>query len=213
MNSETCLFSTKHDQRRNGGLIVCGLNYGLPIGGIPMSESLFEPWADYFSHDKNHDRFSGRIKLWFEQWGHPFSANAPGILDHAISQTNLFYTATRSLVFDSVEQPELTLALRRLFSGATLLDASGLIITCSRIMPALSLFLNLDANTWRRAHSGRMHIAFAETGPLNIAVCPHPRYPLSYQDAQGLRPAMQLWIENVINQYTQKQRPSVSVRK
>ncbi len=206
MNSSTCLFSTRYDLRRHGGLIICGLNYGLQRGGKPMeSESSFEPWADYFSHIQNRDRYSGRIKQWFEQWGHPLSSEHPGILDHAISQTNLFYTATSSMVFDAIDSSELKLALKRLFHGATLLNVSAMLITCSQILPALSLFLNMDPSSWRWESSGRMNIAFVATDSLNIAVCPHPRFPLSYEDIQGLRPAMESWISNLINQYRMKQ--------
>ena len=102
--------STKDSPLRYGGLLICGLNYGLPKNKISQSEAEFEPWAEYFTHASNRiaDRFVSRLVTWFEWWNIPLeSEKNPTELNNAISQTNLFYDSSQSFVQRSAEDFEL----------------------------------------------------------------------------------------------------------
>lgn len=202
---KTPQFSTMPSPLRYGGLLVCGANYGLGAGDEAQPEGKFKPWGKYFTHSSNKekDRFVSRIAVWFTWWGVPLEKDDgnPTDLNHAISQTNLFYHSSKS--FGMKSSDDTAAAFRRLMEGYGTLNASGLLVASSRLLYAAQQYLGIGE--WETKRSGRFWVAFGKKSNARVAVCPHPGYPLSQKDVGALAGDMRPWIGSVMRDYRQKQ--------
>lgn len=196
--------STIDTPSRYGGLLVCGMNYGIPKDGVPQPETEFKPWAEYFTHYSNRksDRFVSRLATWFEWWGIPLESNGtPTELNLAISQTNLFYDSSKS--FKARSEEELKLAFKRLTILIDGLNISGLLLASVSMADEAKRKLFLP--DWDVKTVGRFSFRHSSTRNLHVAVCPHPRCPQSQQDVKSLGGEMRDWIELVLKEYNMKQ--------
>ena len=195
---EEPVLSTKEASSRYGGLLICGTNFGLPHGAQPKPEEPVEKKADYFTHPshKNGDRFVSRLSLWFDWWGIPLCEDGhPTDLNHAISQTNLFYDSTTSF---QLRPDKMEFAYTRLKKTLTRLNISGLLITSSRLVNVTHDRLALPE--WRMVRSGRYWMGFASSGELRVAVCPHPTSPQSREGVEKLGDDMRQWIDEILKE-------------
>jgi hypothetical protein len=197
--------STVEAPQRYGGLLVCGLNYGLPKGGSPQPEGDFPPCAPYFTHDCNRkaDKFVSRIASWFEWWGIPLETpdGTPTELNQAISQTNLFYDSSKS--FSARSSDEVSLAFKRVRLTAERLNISGLLLAAVGMADAARAELNLP--DWDTLYAGKFSLRQASSGKLRVAVCPHPRNPQSHDDVKGVETIMRAWIASIMDEYRIRQ--------
>lgn len=196
--------STIDTHARYGGLLICGMNYGLLRGSTPQTEGDFPPWAQYFTHESNrtNDKFVSRLALWFDWWGIPLEVNgSPTELNCAISQTNLFYDSSRSFASRSTE--EIQLAFKRLDATITRLNISGLLL--ASITMAETTRSQLRIGEWKTNTAGRFSLRRALAGSLRVAVCPHPRCPQSRCDVESLAEEMRNWGNEVLTEWRKKQ--------
>ena len=197
------ILSTKEATTRHGGLLICGTNYGLAKGATPEPEQPYEPSVEYFTHESNRDRFAGRLIVWFEWWGIPlkFSDGTPTELNHAISQTNLFYDSSQS--FELRQPHEMEFAYQRLQKTMARLSISGLLVASGRLVNETRCKLSLPE--WRMIRAGRYWVGFASLGTLHVAVCPHPTSPQSRRDVECVGYEMQNWVNKVLEEKKQRQ--------
>lgn len=200
---ETPRLSTIETPQRYGGLLICGLNYGLPRGGSPQQEEDFPPWAPYFTHKCNQDRFVNRISSWFAWWGLPLENpdGTPTELNHAISQTNLFYDSSKSFAARTPQKVKQAFARVRL--TVERLNISGLLLTGVALADAAREELGLA--DWRTLYTGRFSLRRASSVALRVAVCPHPRNPQSCENVRGVEKEMREWISFVMQEYRTRQ--------
>jgi hypothetical protein len=138
------MLSTMDAPERNGGLLICGTNYGLAPDAVPEHEVPFLPWGEYFTHKTNRekDKFVSRLTKWFEWWDIPLeNAGHPTKLNLAISQTNLFYDSSR--LFDPRKPHEMEWAFNRLKQNAVRLNVSGMLITSAKAVDHARKHLDL----------------------------------------------------------------------
>jgi hypothetical protein len=198
-----CLFVTEPSPMRRGGLVICGINFGVPRNGKPQSEEEFKPSTPFFSHPENRDRFVNRLIKWFQLWGFPLDD-----LDEAISQTNLFYDSSPSQMERTKEVSEN--AFYRLQTGLKDLNASGLLLASLEIGNQFRQYLQQDSPEnliqWEEKNNeGRFRLRLTTFCSLHVANTPHPRYPLSDKDVRNQSVNMKYWIEQVLADYWRKQ--------
>ncbi len=198
------MLSTKEATTRQGGLLICGTNYGLTAGATPEPEQPFEPWAEYFTHESNRskDRFVGGLIVWFDRWGIPLELadGTPTELNHAISQTNLFYDSSKS--FELRQPHEIEFAYKRLQTTLARLNISGLLIASSKLVDETRCRLSLPE--WRMVPAGRFWVRFASLGTLGVAVCPHPASHQSRQDVERVGCQMRNWVKEILEEKKKK---------
>jgi hypothetical protein len=196
--------STIETPERYGGLLICGLNYGLLQGGVPQPETDLKPWAEYFTHPSNStkDKFVTRLVVWCNWWGISLESNGtPTELNRAISQTNLFYDSSKSFASRSAE--EIELAFKRLDAIITRLNISGLFLASTTMAEAARNLLRIGE--WKTNITGQFSLRRALAGSLRVAVCPHPRCAQSKADVKALAKEMCQWIGSVMEDYRRKQ--------
>lgn len=189
--------STIDTPTRYGGLLICGMNYGLHRGGTAQTEDDFPPWAQYFTHESNrtNDKFVSRLALWFDWWGIPLEVNGtPTELNCSISQTNLFYDSSRSFASPSTE--EIQLAFKRLDATIARLNISGLLLASITMVEATRNHLRIGE--WKTTTAGRFSLRQALAGSLRVTVCPHPRSPQSRCDVESHAEEMRKWVKRSV---------------
>jgi hypothetical protein len=197
--------STVDSPTRYGGLLICGMNYGLARGGNPQEESDFPPWAQYFTHESNRngDRFVSRLTSWFAWWNISLENpdGTPTELNLAISQTNLFYDSSKS--FTARSKPEVELAFSRLQKAVKKLNASGLLLVSTTLAGAARDLFQICE--WQSVTAGRFVFYHALTDSLQVAVCPHPRCPQKRSDVESVGRTVRQWIDDIMREYKNRQ--------
>ena len=198
--------STKYAPERYGGLLICGLNYGIAKGEISKPEAESKPWGEYFTHDTNRkgDPFVRRFALWFEWWGIPLDINGtPTELNLAISQTNLFYDSYKLKNIERSEE-ENENAFERLKIIIKRLSISGLLLASPSMADLAQR--NLSLPNWNIRTAGRFDFCHSSIGNLYVAICPHPSgSPQSRRDVESLGGEMRDWVGSVLKEYNRKQ--------
>jgi hypothetical protein len=197
------MLSTKDDPRRYGGLLICGTNPNSGREPPDPDEKSFEPWAEYFTHSSNRDNFTSRLIDWFKWWDIPLELTdgTPTELNHAISQTNLFYDSSKN--FELRPPPEMESAYKRLQETLASLNISGLLITSAQLVAETRCRLFLPE--WRKIGAGRFWVHFASSTSLRVAVCPHPSPYQSKDDVKMAGCEMRTWIDETLREYRKKQ--------
>jgi len=202
------MLSTKEAAARYGGLLICGTNYALAKGDTPQPEKPFKPHAEYFTHESNRskDSFVSRLIVWFDWWGIPLELEdgTPTELNHAISQTNLFYDSSAS--FELRPPDDMKLAYERLQKNLMRPDinASGLLVTSAQLLDETQRRLSLSET--REAKGGSFWVLFGRSGTLRVAVCPHPSSGhQKRQDVEAVGADMRKWIAAVLQEQKIKQ--------
>lgn len=198
--------STVDSPTRDGGLLICGLNYGLARDGNPQGESDFPPWASHFTDYQSNskgDRFVSRLASWFAWWNISLENpdRTPTELNLAISQTNLFYDSSKS--FTARSKPEVELAFSRLQKAIKKLNASGLLLASTTLAGAARDFFQISE--WQSVTAGRFVFYHALTDSMQIAVCPHPRCPQKRSDVESVALTVRQWIDDVMREYKNRQ--------
>lgn len=166
------LFFTDRGERRTGGIIVAGLNWGAANGldevQAEMRTATWSPSA-FFQID---DSFRAAMTKRFAAWGH--DPRLEREFDSALVATNLFYNTTHGSSSIGADAEDWDRAISRLFSGAASVDASAVIIAARLALAPLSRFLSKKGPSprWSEASGNWQTCRHCE---MEIALGPHYR--------------------------------------
>jgi hypothetical protein len=90
-----------------------------------------------------------------------------------------------------------------LFEIIATYNISGLLLTSTQMSDVAESKLGTEA--WTDRMSGRFTFRQALSGSLRVAVCTHPRFPVSQADVTGAKDNIRSWIEAVMRDYRRKQ--------
>lgn len=159
------LFFTDSPERRSGGIVVAGLNWGAAGGYTEdLKEVCKSPWTPsvFFQEDPFRKAMAKR----FAAWGH--DPRFEREFDSALVATNLFYNTTHGSGSIGADAEDWEKAIRRLFTGAASIDASAVIIATRLALVPLNRFLGKNGpvphwsdtgGNWQTCRYGEMAIA------------------------------------------------------
>lgn len=96
------IITKNYAENSSGGIMLCGINFGLSIederNELSGSEVLTEEKSFFSDEIVNNSRFKKTIIKWFDLWGMPLTSDpdALGNLEKSIFQTNWLNTQSRS---------------------------------------------------------------------------------------------------------------------
>ena len=206
---ESPLIFTDSPEKRCGGIVVAGLNWGVACDRPEdLKEVCTARWTPSAFYDI-HDRFRCDMTRRFAVWGHDPRLDKE--FDSALVAFNLFYNTTHGSGGLDSDAGDWDKAIRRLFTGAASIDASAVIINTRLAFEPLNRFLRGEGPAPRWSDAGG-NWQTCKSGTLEIAISPHHtcrkragfsrsqvRAGLSVDTAtRAAAPAMSAWFDRAM---------------
>lgn len=195
---ESPLFFTDCPEKRRGGIVVAGLNWGAACDGPKdLKEVCTVRWTPSDFYDI-HDRFRCDMTRRFAAWGHDPRLDKE--FDSALVATNLFYNATQGVGRLGADSGDWDFAIRRLFRGAEALNASGVLIAARLALGPLHRFLKNAGHDVQWTDAGGCWQT-CRCGNTEIAVGPHYRARAGWASTAATKvaaSAMSAWLDRAM---------------
>lgn len=198
------LYFTDHPERRRGGIVVCGLNWGVdekhPQKLDEVHVAGWTPSAFY----QPDDPFREAMAKWFATWGRDPQLDTE--LDSALLATNVFYNTTHGSgpLRDNATPDNWRDAVRRLLLGAReQVDASALLVATRLSAGHIGSVLSsmVPGFCWEQPLHGW---SFGSLGEMSIAVGPHYRARRGLASNAAVMAAghtMGAWIDRAMQRF------------
>lgn len=191
-----------------GGLLLCGINFGVSAKDATDDGSL----PSSFSDKRNTCKFTSQITRLFDIWGHEINPERAWP-ENSIMQTNLF---TDQSISDQGIARDMKAAMHRLSRIINIMQPSGVILftkAYSDTIERISNQLEIDewnaivgtSFKWSPLSYQTLKLRFADVhtslAPIRFASMAHPRACIKNADKHDAKDIMHTWLFDVKNRW------------